>query len=228
MTFADGDFVKIEYSMWRVSDNSLMATTDRKIAEEKGIYNKEVRYGPMLVVIGKGSVFKKLENAIKEMDVGSNKKVELSPEEAYGERNKDLVRVMPISEFRKKNIDPMPGMQIEIDDAVATIMSVNSGRVMVDANHVLAGEKLLYEVKVVSNINNESERVKAVAESRNLEPEKVEVKEDMAKVSFGTKTNKDAQYFINKSSLVYSILDYLPKIKKVYIEEEYTKEENKQ
>ena len=36
-TYANGDFVKIEYSMYRLSDNALVRTTDKAAAEKGGI-----------------------------------------------------------------------------------------------------------------------------------------------------------------------------------------------
>ena len=231
MAFKDGDFVEIEYTAWRVADNSLAFTTDKKKAEESGIYNKNTKYGPQLVVIGKGNVISGLEKAIKEMKVDEVKKIELSPEEAFGERNPDLVRVMSLSDFRRRNIDPYPGMQLEIDGYIATVKSVNSGRVLVDLNHPLAGERLIYEVKVDRLIKGDKEKVDALARSYNIQPKSVELSNGVAKVVIGKDAKKDNEYFVNKTLFVRGVLDYISSINKVIIEEEYereTKEEKDQ
>ena len=83
------------------------------------------------------------------MSVGEEKKAELEPKDAFGERNPELARVMHLSDFRKRDMDPYPGMQVDIDGTVATVKSINSGRVLVDANHPLAGERMIYEVKLI-------------------------------------------------------------------------------
>jgi len=224
MAFKDGDFVEIEYTAWRVADNSIAFTTDKKKAEEGGIYNKNTKYGPQLVVIGKGNVISGLEKAIKEMKVNEVRKVELSPEEAFGERNPDLVRVMSLSDFRSRDINPYPGMQLEIDGYLATVKSVNSGRVLVDLNHPLAGERLLYEVKVDRLIEGDKEKVDALARSYNIEPKSVELSNGVAKVVIGNDVKKDSDYFVNKTLFVRSVLDYISSINKVVIEEEYERE----
>ncbi|MGB9732438.1 MAG: FKBP-type peptidyl-prolyl cis-trans isomerase [Candidatus Micrarchaeia archaeon] len=224
MAFKDGDFVEIEYTAWRVADNSIVFTTDKKKAEENGIYNKDARYGPQLVVIGKGSVISGLEKAIRGMAVNETKKIELGPEEAFGERNPDLVRVMSLSDFRSRDINPYPGMQLEIDGYVATVKSVNSGRVLVDLNHPLAGEKLVYEVKVDRLIQGDKEKVEALAKSNGLTPKEVSLEGNTAKIVIGSEVKKDASYFFNKESLVNEIFKYLESVNKVLIEEEHTRE----
>ncbi len=224
MSFKDGDFVKVDYSLWRMADNELMRTTEKSLAQDKGIYREDVRYEPQLIVIGKDNALKALWDAIKTMDVGQSKKLELDPKDAFGERDSSLVRIMPIADFRKRDIDPQPGMQIDIDGAIATVKSVNSGRVMVDANNPLAGEKVKYELKVVAKLEKDEDRIKAIAETYALEPTTIEVKEAAARVSFNSKTKMNADYFVNKSYLIGAILEYLKDVKKVVIEEEHERE----
>ncbi|HUB92689.1 MAG TPA: peptidylprolyl isomerase [Candidatus Saccharimonadales bacterium] len=227
MAFKDGDFVKVDYSLWRTADNELMRTTEKKLAEEKGIYNEEVRYMPQLIIIGKDNALKALWDALKTMDVGQSRKLELEPKDAFGERDQNLVRVMPVADFRKKEIEPRPGMQIDIDGVIATIKSVNSGRVMVDANNPLAGEKVRYELRVVSKVEKDDEKVKVIAETYALEPDRVEMREGQARVFFGLKTKMNADYFVNKNYLVNAVLEYMPDVKKVVVEEEYERLQEK-
>lgn len=221
MAFKDGDFVKVEYSLWRLADNQLVRTTDKKLAETEGIYNEEARYSPQLIIIGKDNALRALWDALKTMDVGQSRKLELDPKDAFGERDKDLVKVMPIADFKKKDIQPIPGMQIDIDGAIATVKSVNSGRVMVDANNPLAGERVKYDLKVVAKVEKEDEKIRAIAETYALEPDRIEIKEGHARISFGPKTKMNADYFVNKTYLVGAVMEYLQDLKKVVVEEEY-------
>ncbi len=221
MSFSEGDFVKIEYNLWRSADGQLMRTTDKKLAEEKEIFNEEASYTPQLIILGKDNSIKTLSVAIKEMSVGEKKVLELEPKEAFGERDPELVRIMPISDFRKKDIEPRPGMQIDIDGVIATIKSVNSGRVMVDANNILAGEKVRYEIKVVGKADTEDEKMRALAERYLLDPLHVSVREGVAKIIFGPKTKINGEYFINKAYLVNDVLEYMKEVRKVEVTEEY-------
>lgn len=227
MTFGKGDFVKIEYNLWRVADEKLVRTTDKKLAQENDLFSESARYGPQLIVIERDSALKALWDAVRGMDVGQSKKIELEPKDAFGERNTELVRVMPIADFRKKEIEPEPGMQIDIDGVIATVKSVNSGRVMVDANNPLAGEKIRYEIKVVEKVTKDDEKIRSIALSYGLEPEKTEVKEGVATLVFGLKTKINAEYFVNKSYTIAAILEYMDGLKKVVVQEEYSRRERK-
>src|SRR5271157_5833621 len=164
MSFKEGDFVRIEYTAKRTTDNSLVYTTIEKVAKDADVFNSETKYGPQLIVVGKNNAIKGVENAVKGMAVGETKKIEIEPKDAFGERDESLVNVMRLSDFRDREMDPQPGMQVNIDGTIATVKSVNSGRVVVDLNHPLAGEKLLYEIKVLDKVDSEADRVKAVAD----------------------------------------------------------------
>lgn len=227
MTFKEGDFVKVEYSAWRVADGKLTYTTSKEMAEKNDVYEKETRYAPALVIIGKNNSIKGVEKAVAQMQVNETKKVELEPKEAFGERDKELVRIMPLSDFKKRDIEPYPGMRLDLDNVPATVKSVNSGRVVVDANHPLAGEKMLYEIKVVEKVEKEDEKVKAIAEMFSLTPDSVSINANTAKVAFGEKTEKGAEYLLNKSRFVDAVFTYIDNINHVTIDEEFERKEQK-
>lgn len=223
MSFSDGDFVKVEYTARRASDNSLVYTTLEKIAKDENAYSSDARYGPQLIVIGKQSALKGVEDAVKGMSVGENKKVEIAPADAFGVRDEQLVNVIRISDFREKDINPYPGMQVNLDGNIATVKSVNSGRVVVDLNHPLAGEKVLYEIKVVEKVDSDAEKIKAVADHYSLAPDSVTVTSGVAKILFGEKVEKNETYLVNKAALAQAILKYMDTLKKVTFEEEYVR-----
>lgn len=223
MSFKDGDFVRIEYTARRSTDNSLVYTTIEKVAKDAEVFNAETKYGPQLIVIGKNNAIKGVENAVKAMSVGESKKVEIEPKDAFGERDEGLVNVMRLSDFRERDMDPQPGMQINIDGSIATVKSVNSGRVVVDLNHPLAGEKLLYEIKVLEKIDADIERVKAIAEHYSLKPDAVTMHEKAVKITFGDKIEKNADFLVNKTTLAEAVLRYMPHVEKVVTEEEYAR-----
>ena len=227
MSFNDGDFVKVEYTARRSSDNSLVFTTVEKTAKDENAYNAETKYGPQLVVLGKHSALKGVENTVKGMGVGESKKVTLTPADAFGERNEELVNVMRISDFREKDINPYPGMQVNIDGNIATVKSVNSGRVVVDMNHPLAGETLLYEITVTEKLEADADKIKALAEHYSLRPNAVSVSSGVASVKFDDKVEKNTDYLVNKSALAEGILQYMDGVKKVVFEEEYSRKEEK-
>lgn len=227
MAFVDGDFLEVEYSAWRGSDNSLISTTDEKKAKDSGIYDEHTRYGPVLVVLGSNGVIKGLDRSLRTMELNSTKKFTFKPDEAFGERMPDLVRVMPLSEFKKHDIDPYPGLQVNLDNSTAIVKSVNSGRVIVDANHPYAGQDVTYEIKVVRHLSSEKEKVAALGKTYNVEPTNVEVKERAARISFNNSVKKNSDYFVGKANMIASVFSYLKDVEKVDVEEEYIRPKEK-
>ncbi len=221
MVFKDGDFLEVEYSAWTAADNGLISTTDEKKAQDASIYDEHVHYGPVLVVLGSGGIIKGLDRILHSMSINETKKEEFRPEDAFGERKPDLVRVMPISEFKKRDIDPYPGLQVNIDNATAIVKSVNSGRVTVDLNHQYAGQEIIYEVKIVKQLESEREKVAALGRTYGVEPSNVDAKERTLSIGFNNEVKKDANYFVGKANLVASAFTYFEDIEKVEVEEEY-------
>ncbi|MDE1825610.1 MAG: peptidylprolyl isomerase [Candidatus Micrarchaeota archaeon] len=224
MSFKDGDFVKIEYTAWRAADNQIVYTTDEKKARESGVYYETAKYGPQLVVVGKSNVIKGLADALKGMNVSELRKVELEPTEAFGERDQNLVRVMPLSDFKNRDMSPYPGMQLDLDGVIATVKSVNGGRVLVDANHPLAGEKLIYEVRVVSKLEKEEEKVKELAESYSFRPKSVKIEGGSVVVEVDKDIEKNSEYFVNKSTFVNMLLRDMDQVQRVEVREEYARD----
>ncbi|MCL4404950.1 MAG: FKBP-type peptidyl-prolyl cis-trans isomerase [Candidatus Marsarchaeota archaeon] len=226
MAFNDGDFLEIEYTAWNDSDGSIIATTDEKLAKDSDAYNKDVKYGPTLVVLGSNAVVKGLERELKGMELNQKKSFVLEPSEAFGERVADLVKVMPLSQFKSQNISPYPGMRLNIDNVAVTVVSVGSGRVVVDANHPDAGKKIKYEVKVVKKLDSVDEKIKSLGKTYDVEPTKVESKGPEVELFYSDEVKKNADYFVNRASLVASILTYMKSLQKVYVREEYARHEN--
>lgn len=221
MAFKDGDFLEIEYTASTTSDGAVIASTDEQKAKSAGIYSKENYYGPVLVILGTNSVIKGLDAALHSMGLNEQKKFDFKAGEAFGERNEDLVRVMPITEFRKNEIDPKPGMQINIDNTPVLVKSVNSGRVVVDANHPFAGKDVTYEVKVVKQLTSDNEKIDSLGKTYGAKPSKVEVKDKKALISYNNGVSKNADYFIGRANMLASTFANIKDIDKILVEEEY-------
>ena len=225
MTFKDGDFLEIEYSAWAAADGRMISTTDEKSAKAAGIYNEKARYGPVLVIIGSNSVIKGLDREIRAMSAGESRKMTFKPEDAFGDRRQDLVRIMPLSEFRKRDMDPYPGMQVDIDNTTATVKSITSGRVTVDMNHPYAGQEITYEVKVIKTLDSGKDRLAALGRTYGVEPTSSETEGDSMSVRYADGVRKNADYFIGKANMIASVFTYFKGIKKVEVTEEYLRPE---
>src|SRR3989338_7530001 len=154
------DFVLLEYTA--KADGVLFDTTSKKEAEDANAFNPRARYGPLLVAVGRRQVIAGLEEALVGAETGQEKTVTLSPEKAFGPRIPDLVRLVPLQTFRGQNLDPVPGMVLELDGRPARIQSVSGGRVRVDFNSDLAGKTVEYRF-IVKNISRSlSDKVTAL------------------------------------------------------------------
>ena len=123
---------------------------------------------PAPLVLRPGYLLKGLEEGIMSMDVKEKKSIEISPDKAFGERNQKLIRLIPISEFRKHDTKPKPGMIFNADNMRGRVLTVSGGRVEVDFNHPLAGKTLIYDVEIVSKIEDAEEKIKAIFEIYNI------------------------------------------------------------
>ncbi|NYZ76245.1 peptidylprolyl isomerase [Candidatus Micrarchaeota archaeon] len=220
----DGDFMKVSYT-GRTATGKVFDTTSAEKAKEAGLPEEGRKYAPVLVVIGKGHVVKGLEESLKNMSIGEQKSIELSPENAFGVRDPNLVRILPLAEFKKRDLDPFPGMMLDLDGVKGIVKSVSGGRVMVDLNHILAGEKITYDVKVEEKLTETNPKIQAVLDSFSLTAESFKLEGGVLQVVFSPEVKKDVDFIVNKSNFVNSLLDLMGDIKKLSIVEEYTLEQ---
>jgi len=224
----DGDFVKISYTGRSAVTGKVFDTTNAEKAKEAGISEEGRKYTPILIVLGKGNIVKGLETALKGMGVGEQKSVELSPENAFGNRDPNLVRIMPLAEFKRREIDPFPGMLLDLDGMKGIVKSVSGGRVMIDLNHPLAGEKLVYDVKVEEKLTDQNSKIGALLESFSLNAESFKLEEGVLRVVFPPSVKKDVDFLVNKSSFATSLHNLISDVKKLSIVEEYSFEGGEQ
>ena len=181
VAFKDGDFVLINYTLKVVEDGgeTVWDTTQEDVAKKHNIFDPEKRYGELLVVIGKGRVIEGVEEALRDMNVGEKKEVEVPPEKAYGEYRSDLVIRVPIKQLRRHNIQPRVGQEIEIGGRIGRIKRLTERFAYIDFNHPLAGKKLKVEIEVVGKLENDEEKAAYLA-SRWIGVERSQVKVESA------------------------------------------------
>ncbi|XRO76379.1 peptidylprolyl isomerase [Methanocaldococcus sp. 10A] len=155
-----GKMVKISYDGY--VDGKLFDTTNEELAKKEGIYNPAMVYGPIAIFAGEGQVLPGLDEVILEMDVGEEREVVLPPEKAFGKRDPSKIKLIPLSEFKKRGIKPIVGLPITIDGMPGKIVSINSGRVLVDFNHELAGKEVKYRIKIEEIVEDKKDMVKEI------------------------------------------------------------------
>ena len=221
--YADGDIALFGLTGRIKGSGSIFETSDEKLAQEKGIYNKGDKYGQRLIVFGKGMVFKKVEETLRGMAAGESKIVELSPEDAFGPRNNSLIRVTPIKELRERGIDPAPNTYLNLDNRLVRVVSVSSGRVVIDFNHPLAGAEVSYELKLETTVSEQTEKIVAFAKHYGIDCDAA-VAEGKASITV-KKLDNEIAYHGRKKSLVDALF-VLFDCNKVAFSEEFERPAN--
>jgi len=223
-----GDVAHIEYDVWIVGpgeQKTLHETTHADVAKDAGKFDEKKAYGAIPVVIGHERLPEGLDEALLGATVGETKEVVIPPAKGAGERDPKLVRLLPIREFHKKDIDPSPGLEVHIDGRRGTIMAVTAGRVRVDFNNPLAGRTLRYKVTVANRAETEEDRVRAVLDMDYGLPEKfrIFVKEGAeADVFVPDVCKTDERWFVSKFRIVADLREFAG-MQKVRFVEEYEK-----
>ena len=158
----NGDFIQIDYVGKIVESGEIFDLTKEDLAKEKGLHNPNFKYGPIPVIIGANFVVKGLDNSLKEMQVGDKKNITIKPEDAFGERDANFIKLIPLTEFKKQGITPYPGMFVTISRLNGRVLSMAGGRIRVDFNHPLAGKMIEYEVEIKNQITDVKEKIDAI------------------------------------------------------------------
>ena len=95
---------------------------------------------------GFGGIFPKVEAALEGKAVGQEVTLTLDPEDAFGEYDAELLRVEPRERFPEAlevgmRFEGVPGEREE-EALIYTVTDITQQKVVVDANHPLAGERL--------------------------------------------------------------------------------------
>ncbi|MBN2454825.1 peptidylprolyl isomerase [Candidatus Woesearchaeota archaeon] len=154
-----GDFVEVDYTGKLADTGEVFDTTNAEAAKKAGM--DKGNFKPIIIELGKNWLLPGIEKQLDGKELGSyNFKVK--PEEGFGKKNPKLMQLVATSKFRQQNINPMPGMQLNIDGVVGTIKAVSGGRVIVDFNHPLAGRNLDYDITVKRIVTDPKEKINAM------------------------------------------------------------------
>ncbi len=207
------DFIEVEYTAIVEDTSQIFDTTDEKTAKSANIYNKKAEYKPVIICIGESQILKGLDESLVGKQPGEKEyEIKLESEEAFGKKNPKLLQLISQSSFKKQNINPYPGLQMNIDGIIGTVRTVTPGRVIVDFNHPLAGKKITYRVRIIRKVTDDKEKLDSIL-SFFVKDFKTEIIQEEAKIS--AIIPKEAQDILKKK-----ITDLIPSIKKVTISKE--------
>lgn len=117
------------------------------------VFDSSREVEPLEFEVGAGQVIPGFDNAVIGMTVGETKQVRLLEEEAYGPYNQEMVFDADPTQF-EEGLIPEIGQQFqtEMEDGtplLLTVKSVDDGKVVLDANHPMAGKALNFDLEVV-------------------------------------------------------------------------------
>ncbi len=202
-------------------NNNVYDTNDVETAKKNNVFDERIKYVPYVIALGKNRIVKKLEEEILKSNENEEKTLQI--DNPFGERKEELIRIMSINEFRNQEINPFPGMPIEIEGLKGKVQSVSGGRVRVDFNHDLAGQNVKYVFKIVKIGSTPVDKAGLLAKAylgqfgettQKIEGEKLVVEANK-------KVSKTIDYQTQKIRLIGDALAIIPEVKEVEFKETY-------
>ncbi len=108
---------------------------------------------PLEFTVGAGQMIKGFDDGVVGMQVGDKKTLNIPAHEAYGERDDEAIIEFPAANI-PADMTLEPGMQLTLRNQYGqpvpvVVLEVKSDVVVMDANHMLAGKELVFDVELV-------------------------------------------------------------------------------
>lgn len=166
MPIKKGDFLLVDYTGRVKETGEVFETTVEDVARKERLYKEGDVYEPRLIVVGEGWVLKALDESLPNLEVGKTDSVEIPPKEAFGDRDPEKVRLVPLRRLTSRGITPRLGMRLDFDGKPALVRTLGSGRVQLDFNPPLSGKTLVYEVTVQKKLAGKKKKITALIHRR--------------------------------------------------------------
>lgn len=137
MVISEGKQVSMEYTL-TLEDGTEAGTN--------------VGQAPLVYTHGKGQIVPGLEKELVGLKAGDTKKVEVAAKDGYGERDEKRTQQVPIDnipEQARKVGAQLRGQGPGGELMFAEVTKVDEKMATIDMNHPLAGQKLLFDIKIL-------------------------------------------------------------------------------
>ena len=116
-------------------------------------FDKSEGRDPLEFEVGSGQVIKGFDDGVTGMTIGQKKTINIPFAEAYGPKNEDMIIEMPKDRF-PSDMEIEVGMPLSMSDGQGqqfqvVITEIMDDVVMLDANHPLAGQDLIFDLELV-------------------------------------------------------------------------------
>lgn len=103
---------------------------------------------------GYDNIFPLVEQALTGKQAGDKASVKLEPADAFGDYDEELLRVEPREHFPDTleigmQFEGIPGEEPDAESDIFTVTDIADGKVVLDANHPLAGLSLVFDCEVL-------------------------------------------------------------------------------
>ncbi|AZQ44925.1 FKBP-type peptidyl-prolyl cis-trans isomerase [Nonlabens ponticola] len=124
-----------------------------RLKNDGRVFDSSEKREPLTAQLGQGHLIPGFEKGLIDMKVNEKKTVEIPMAEAYGDINKELFHEVQKS-MLPQEIKPEIGMALMSKNPDGTehqlrVADVKEDHIIVDANHPLAGQDLVFDLEVV-------------------------------------------------------------------------------
>jgi len=154
------DFIEIEFT--GKANDEIFDTTNKKEAEQMNSEIDIKNIKPIIISVGNQMLLKGFDDELEGKEINKKYSIHILPEKAFGKRDPSMIKTIPMRIFREKNMNPVPGMVLQLDNYVAKVLSVSGGRVIVDFNNPLAGKEIEYDFKIIKKIDNINDKINSL------------------------------------------------------------------
>ncbi len=117
------------------------------------VFDSSLEREPLEVTLGQGSLIPGFEKGLIDMEVDEEKTIVIPKEEAYGEVREELFQKVSKSDL-PENINPEVGMGLmatrpDGSEQQLRVVDVQEEHIVIDANHPLAGQDLIFDLTLV-------------------------------------------------------------------------------
>ena len=111
------------------------------------VFDSSTDGDPLAFTLGGGQVIPGFDSGVTGLTVGESATIRIEPEDAYGERDEELLFGVP-AEHAPEGLQA--GMQVQVGERPAVVLQVTEEMVVLDANHPLAGQTLTFDLQLVA------------------------------------------------------------------------------
>lgn len=118
--------------------------------ENGEVFDSSVGGEPLEFTVGEGQLIPGFEKGVLGMESGEKKTVEVEPSQAYGEVRTDLLSEVDKSQL-PEGVETGQILQAMTNHGPMNVVvkEIGEEKVVIDANHPLAGKKLIFDLEVV-------------------------------------------------------------------------------